>query len=164
MILRLRLCPLAEIEAASSTSQWAIWGILQQSKRTSYEALQVVPAALDPHRTAESFRNPGGHGPRGPTLAVVGSGSSNGLAQCLLELYREHGCRAPGRGVLPVVHPARTLLVIASRNLADPVAGIAGAVGNLFGGLPTGEQPQDLPPAAFMLLSGGAIVLFQLAG
>jgi hypothetical protein len=52
--------------------------------------------------------------------------------------------------MLPVVHAARALLVVTPCNLADPVARVAGAVCNLFGALPTGEQPEDLPPAAFI--------------
>ena len=65
--------------------------------------------------------------------------------------------------MLPVLHTRWTLLVVSPRNLANPVAGIAGAVGNLFGGLSTGEQPEDLPPAAFMWLFGCAVAPFEFA-
>ena len=66
---------------------------------------------------------------------MVRNGSSNGLAQFVFQLYREHGGWAPGGGVLPVVHARWTLLVVTPCNPANPIAGVAGTVGNLFSGL-----------------------------
>lgn len=66
--------------------------------------------------------------------------------------------------MLSVLHPLRTLLVVAPRNLADPIAGIPRAVSDLLALLPTGEQPEDLPPAAFMRFFGCTVAPFELVG
>src|SRR5947209_3426132 len=63
---------------------------------------------------------------------------------------------------LPIAHPVGALGVVALGNLPDPVARLPGALRDVLRQLPAGEQPQDLPPAAFVRLFGCPVTLFQL--
>src|SRR5262245_60090027 len=65
-------------------------------------------------------------------------------------------------GVLPIAHPVGALGVVAFGDLANPVRRVASALGDVFRFLPAGEQPQDLPPAAFMRLFGRAVAPLKI--
>ncbi|HEV2459144.1 MAG TPA: hypothetical protein VGS80_12345 [Ktedonobacterales bacterium] len=59
--------------------------------------------------------------------------------------------------------PARwTLRVVAFGDVADPVRRLAGHPGQLGGRSPLGQQPQDLPPAAFVGRFGRALASLKL--
>ncbi len=100
------------------------------------EALQVVPAALHWHRTAQlsppSSRPP----PAAPVLRPVGRRPGQRLPQLLLLLGREHARRAPGGRVLPVDHARGPLGVVALGDLPDPGARVAGALGDALADCP----------------------------
>jgi len=64
--------------------------------------------------------------------------------------------------VLPIDHTLRPLGGVALGDLANPGAVVAGARGDAGGGLPLGQEPQHLPPAALMRLMRGAVALFEL--
>src|SRR5258708_19811558 len=52
---------------------------------------------------------------------------------------------------MPAVHhPARALFVVALSDLTDPVRSIANHSRQLRGRVPLGQQPEDLPPRAFV--------------
>src|SRR5215470_12701207 len=67
-----------------------------------------------------------------------------------------------GMGVLPIAHPVGAFGVVAFGDLPNPVRRVAGALGDVDGFLSTGEQPEDLPPAAFMRLFGRAVAPLKI--
>jgi hypothetical protein len=64
--------------------------------------------------------------------------------------------------VAPVLHPGGPLLVVALGDLADPVGPIANHARQFGGGVPLGEQPQDLPPGALVGLFRRAVAPLKL--
>ena len=67
-----------------------------------------------------------------------------------------------GMGVLPIAHPVGAFGVVAFGDLPNPVRRIPRALGDVFRLLPTCEQPEDLPPTAFMRLFGRAIPALKI--
>jgi hypothetical protein len=63
--------------------------------------------------------------------------------------------------VAAVVQPGRPLLVIASDHDADPVDCVARDRGDLGGGQPLRQQPDNLPMAAHHRTFGPTLVCFQ---
>src|SRR5258708_35090932 len=129
---------------------------------TLLEALQVVPAALHLHWTAELGGHPVGHCPAAPVLASVRRRTGQRLAQLLLLLAGEHAGGTPRRRVLFVHHTGGPFSVVAFGDLPNPRAGVAGTLGNILGQLSSGQQPEDLPPRALMRLMRRSIALLQL--
>jgi hypothetical protein len=63
-----------------------------------------------------------------------------------------------------VVHPGGALLVVAPDELPDPLGRRARHRGDRHGGVPLGQQPEDLarwPPTALVRLVRGPVALLQ---
>ena len=61
-----------------------------------------------------------------------------------------------------VVHPVRSLFVVALGDLADPVGPVANDGGELGRGVALGKEPQDLPPGSHVGLLGRTVPVFEL--
>jgi hypothetical protein len=61
----------------------------------------------------------------------------------------------------PVAQPGGALLVVALRDCADPLDGVAGDGRHLLRGFPLGEQPEHLPVAAGDRIAGVLITRGQ---
>ncbi len=96
------------------------------------QAHQVDPAHLRAHRAAERLAHPVGDQAPGPVVAL-GRWPAHGRGQCGQLLPREQRRRAVRVGVLPIVHPLGAFGVVALGDLADPVARIARALGDVLG-------------------------------
>src|SRR5262249_5387379 len=68
------------------------------------EPLQIVPAPLELHGTAEFLSHPVGYRPAAPMPAPVGGRPGERRPQLLLLLGRKHAWGAPGGRVLPIDH------------------------------------------------------------
>src|SRR5258706_1588748 len=124
------------------------------------QAHEIDPADLDADRAAELAAHPlGDQTPR----PVVAPRRRLAHSHCQLHqvLAREQRRGAVRMGVLPIAHPLGALSVVAFGDLANPVARIAGALRDVLGQLTPCQQPQDLPPAAFVRLFGRAVASLQ---
>src|SRR5690348_3161796 len=67
-----------------------------------------------------------------------------------------------GGGVAAIAHAVWAFGVIALGDLANPVGRVAGHRGDFTPGATLAEQPQDLPPTAFIGLFGRTVARLQL--
>ena len=100
------------------------------------------------------------HPPSRPDPTIRGR-SCQGLTPLLL-LGRIQQRRLPRIGVAPVPETRGTVLPIPPGHLPDPVRRIPGALRDRGRGLPTGQQPHDLPLAARYRIVRPPVALFQL--
>ena len=127
------------------------------------EPLQVLPAALHlppDGRACAAIQSATAR--QRPVLRPVGRRPGQRLPQLLLLLGREHARGAPRGRVLPVDHARRPFGVVALGDLPDPGARVAGALGDVLGQLPAGQQPEDLPPRAFVRLVRRPVALLEV--
>ena len=111
-------------------------------------------------RAIPGLTHPVRHPPSRPDPTIRGR-SCQGLTQLLL-LGRIQQRRLPRIGVAPVPETRGTVLPIPPGHLPDPVRRIPGALRDRGRGLPTGQQPHDLPLAARYRIVRPPVALFQL--
>src|SRR5258707_938173 len=122
--------------------------------RALVQPLQIVPPALHGHRSPQPFAHPRRDRTRRPERLYPASRRRSGerLTQLLLVRGREERLLPMRRAARMILHPDRTLRVVATSELADPVARIPRALSHLPSPLAPGEQPEALPPPPFMRL------------
>jgi len=125
------------------------------------QAHQVDPADLRTDRAAKPAAHPLGDQTPRPVVALWRR-LADGRCQLYQVLGREQRRGAMGMGVVPIAHALSALAVVALGDLPDPVARVAGALGDVLGQLAPCQQPEDLPPAAFVRLLGRAVASLQL--
>jgi hypothetical protein len=86
---------------------------------------------------------------------------SQGGAQGCLLLVAEQVVLNPYATTL-VAHAVRSGSVVPTRNLTDPISGVAGHACNGGGGQPARQEPQKVPAAALDRVMGLAVPLMQL--
>src|SRR5260221_13655153 len=132
--------------------------------RALAQPLQIVPPALHGHRSPQPFAHPRRDRTRRPERLGPASRRRSGerLTQLLLVRGREQRLLPMRRAARTILHPDGALRVVATSELADPVARIPRALGHLACPLAPGEQPEDLPPTPFLRLVRVPIAPFQL--
>ena len=120
--------------------------------QTSAEPPQVDPAHLPTDRSPQALRHPGGDGAPVPAV-VLRSRSAQRRTQLLAVRCGQQLSAWPRQ--TPLVFDAFwSTRVVAARDLADPVGGVARDVGNGFGGEATRQEPEEVPVTALHWILG----------
>lgn len=88
----------------------------------------------------------------GPCSASANSANCSGESS---------GCALGVRGA-PILHARWPLLVVAAGDLTNPVARIAGALGDGCRGLPFSQEPENLKPTSLVRFLGSSIAPLKL--
>jgi hypothetical protein len=114
--------------------------------QTCAQSPQIDPAQLAADRSPEALRHPGGDGAPVPAL-VLRSRSAYRCTQLGEVFYAQQ--LSMWSHLMPLVFdPIWSSRIVAARDLADPVGGIAREVGNGFGGEAARQEPEELPVTA----------------
>ena len=120
--------------------------------QTCAEPPQINPAQLTADRSPQALRHPGGDGAPVPAV-VLRSRSAQRCTQLCVVRHGQQLSMWPRQTPL-VFDAVWSTPVVAARDLADPVGGIAREVGNGFGGEAARQEPQELPVTALDWILG----------
>jgi hypothetical protein len=124
-------------------------------------AHQIRPAQIHTDRTTQFGAHPRCHRAANPVLAL-GRRAPDRRSQLGHLLGRERRRGPMGVGGSPIDHTGWPLGVVALGDLANPVARVAGARGDLPRQLPVRQKPENLSPTALVRFPGCPVAQREL--